>query len=237
MSFLERFFSISLVDSPFQFTLIVAGILVIFLILSLLPNIKKMIRARKINTAIQHLGSQYLKQVILPDGLGGSIFFDYMVLAQNSIILVVLKKFSGTIFCAENIDQWTQLLGNKSYKFPNTLQQLDSDILAVSTIVKDVDVTGLVVFSSDCNFPKGKPNQVKSISEINKSSVDKQLHSELLLNAWYQLKELSNNHLSTQSFANNYFKDNQLNYKLPITISSLLVIWLIWRFSFATLTY
>jgi len=229
MSFFERFF-----ESQISITLSVAFVLVFLLCLSLLPSIWKYLNERKVNKTIQHLGSQYLKQVILPDGLGGSIFLDYLVLAQHSIILVILKKFRGTIFCAENIEQWTQLIGNRSYKFPNTLQQLDSDILSVGSLVKDVDITGLVVFSSECDFPKGKPEQVKSIREIKRTTIDKQLHSESLLNAWYKLKDSTQNHLSTQSFAESYFKDQdtKLSYTLPIMLVVVLLLWLIWRLYF-----
>jgi len=229
MSFFERFF-----ESQISITLSVAFVLVFLLWVSLLPSMRKYLNERKVNKTIQHLGSQYLKQVILPDGLGGSVFLDYLVLAQHSIILVTLKRFRGTIFCAENIEQWTQLIGNRSYKFPNTLQQLDSDILSVGSLVKDVDITGLVIFSSECDFPKGKPDQVKSIREIKNTTIDKQLHSESLLNAWYKLKDLTQNHLSTQSFAESYFKDQdtKLSYTLPIMLMVALSSWLFWRLYF-----
>lgn len=236
MSFPDSAFGGFIFKSENSITYIVAFILVVFLCISLIPHLKKLINDREINRTIQHLGSQYLKQVILPDGVGGSIFMDYMVLAQDSIVLVILKKFRGAIFCAENIEQWTQIIGNRSYKFPNTLQQLDSDIASVGTLVKDANITGLVVFSRDCDFPKGKPDKVKSITEIRKTETDKQLHSESLLNAWYKLKELSQNHLSTQSFAENYFKDQdtRLSYTFPVMILIALVSWLILRINFAS---
>jgi len=234
MSFFEGVFVDSY--SSLNITVVITLFLIFLLSLSLLPAFRKILKERKINRTIQHLGSQHLKQVILPDSMGGSVFLDYMVLGKDSIILVILKKFRGTIFCAENIDQWTQLIGNRSYKFPNTLQQLDSDIMSVNSLVKDINVSGLVVFSSECEFPKGKPEQVKSISEIKKTVTDIQLHSEKLLNAWYKLKELSQSHLSTQSFADNYFKeqDSKINFTLPILLSVTIVAWLVWRINFAS---
>lgn len=237
MSFFEDALNSPILNNQANITYGVAIILVFFLCLSLLPSLKKFIKERRTNRTVQSLGSQYLKQVILPDGIGGSIFLDYLVLGQDSIVLVILKKFRGTIFCAENIDQWTQLIGNRSYKFPNTLQQLDSDIVSINNLVKGVKVIGLVVFSSDCDFPKGKPEQVKSISEINKTIIDTQLHSESVLNAWYKLRKLSQNHLSTQSFAEKYFKDQdaKLSYTSPIILSTVLTLWLIWRINFASL--
>ncbi len=226
----------TILDKPMNVTIIVASGLVVILLISLRPALNKYFIKRKINKSIQQLGSQYLKHVILPDGVGGSVFLDYLILAQHSIVLIILKKFRGSIFCAENIEQWTQLLGNKSYKFPNILRQLDSDISSVSALVKDVEVSGLVVFSSDCEFPKGKPAQVKKISELTTKEVDKQLHSETLINAWYTLKEKAGSHLSTQSFADDYFKDKDVptNYSFPIIILLALVSWLVWRINFAT---
>lgn len=237
MSFFEQVSINTFLNNYNVVTISVAAILLIFFFFNVLPSIREYLTERKINKAIHQLGSQYLKQVILPDGLGGSIFLDYVVLAQHSITLVIYKKFRGTIFCADNIDQWTQLIGNRSYKFPNILQQLDSDISSVHLLAKDVEVTGLVVFPGDCEFPKGKPEQVKSISEITCSGINTQLHSEKLLNAWYKLKELAQNHSSTQSFADDYFKVKNIkkDYSVSIILITLLIAWLIWRINFASL--
>jgi len=223
-------------DKPMNVTIVISIMLMVFLLISLRAIINKYFKERKVNKSIQQLGSQYMKQVILPDGVGGSVFLDYLVLAQHSITLIILKKFRGSIFCAENIEQWTQLIGNKSYKFSNVLHQLDSDISSIRSLVNDAEVSGLVVFSSDCEFPKGKPAQVKSITELTTKEVDKQLHSEKLLNAWYGLKEVAGNHLSTQSFAEDYFKDKDvsINCFFPITLFLVLVAWLVWRINFAT---
>ncbi len=236
MTLFEQVSANTLIDKPLNITIIVSIVLLCLLLISLRPAFKKYLKERKVNKLIEQLGSQYLKQVILPDGVGGSVFLDYLILAQHSIILIILKKFRGSIFCAENIEQWTQLVGNKSYKFPNILRQLDSDISSISSLVKDAEVTGLVVFSSDCDFPKGKPAQVKSINELTTKEVDKQIHTETLLNAWYILKEKAGNHLSTQSFAEDYFKDKDVptNYSLPIILFLGLIAWLVWRINFAT---
>lgn len=236
MSFFEQVSINAFLDKPIAITILFAIVLVFFLLLSVRPTLRVYLKERRVNKAVQQLGSQHIKQVILPDSLGGSIFLDYIVLAQHSIILVILKNFRGTIFCADNIDQWTQLIGNRSYKFPNILQQLDSDILSVITLVKDVDVTGLVVFSNDCEFPKGKPEQVKTINELTNSGIDTQLHSEKLLNAWYQLKDLAKNHSSPQSFADDYFTVQNIkkDYSVSLVLVTILVGWLIWRISFAS---
>lgn len=236
MSLFEQVSIHSLLDKPISVTILVSIFILILIFISAIPNLQVLKNERKINKAIQKIGSQYLKQVILPDGMGGSIFLDYVVLAQNSITLVILKKFRGTIFCADNIDQWTQLVGNKSYKFPNILQQLDSDISSVKMLAKDVEVTGLVIFPSDCDFPKGRPEQVKKINELEKTGVDKQLHSEKLLNAWYKLKDSTINHSSTQSFADDYFKVQNIkkDYSISVVLTCVLTAWLVWRINFAS---
>ncbi len=236
MRFFEQFSVTELSGNQMSITIVVAVILFAMLLASVFPGIKDYLKQRKTNRRIQRLGSKYIKHVMLPDGIGGSVFLDYIVLAPQSIMLVILKKFRGTIFCAENIDQWTQLIGNKSYKFPNTLQQLDSDISSVSSLVKNVNVTGLVVFSSDCTFPKGKPDRVKSISELKKTEADKQLHSETLLNAWYGLKDLAEQHMPSQSFAMDYFKDKDVKRSplMPLLLGCALIAWLVWRMNFAS---
>jgi len=236
MGLFEQVAAGSFLEKPINVTILVGMVLLALLIFSLMPVLRQYFKQRKVSHSIQQLGSQYLKQVILPDGIGGSMFLDYLILAQDSIVLIILKKFKGSIFCAENIEQWTQLIDNKSYKFPNILRQLDSDISSISSLVNGCKVGGLVIFSSDCEFPKGKPSQVKNINELKIKEVDQQLHSEKLLNAWYVLKEMAGNHLSNQSFADDYFKDKHApkNYTRSIFLLLILTAWLVWRINFAT---
>ena len=78
-----------------------------------------------------------------PDGLGNYFTVDRLILRQDGISLLVFKQYPGSIFCADGIDEWTQMLAGKSYRFQNPLIDLDFQIKAISSFVPDVPVQSL----------------------------------------------------------------------------------------------
>ncbi|NOQ90766.1 MAG: hypothetical protein GQ549_07450 [Gammaproteobacteria bacterium] len=109
---------------------------------------------------LNRLANKQYKQWRCPDGLGYHFIIDRVLLRPDGISLLVYNKFPGKIFCAENIDEWTQMLGQKSYRFKNPLHDLDCKIKAVKACVPDVDVDGFLFFDQQTEFPKGYPDRV-----------------------------------------------------------------------------
>ena len=210
----------------------VAFILVLALIISFIPVFRYILHERRLAKAIRLLGLKSIRNVILPDGVGGSAFIDYLVLQTERILVVMLKRYRGTIFCADNIDQWTQLVGQRSFKFPNPLRQNEVDVQSVRNIAKNADIEGVILFHGQCDFPKGKPEQVLMVPEvIENMNKTKAIQSEKIGSEWDLLMSAVKNHQTQHEFASSYFK-NQIEkqkFILPAIFLILLTGWLYLR--------
>ena len=78
-------------------------------------------------------------------------------------------RYPGIIFCADNIDEWSQVLEGKSYKFKNPLVDLDYQVNAVSACIPGVPVDGYLFFDHQALFPKGYPERVIQLNTIPQS--------------------------------------------------------------------
>jgi len=109
---------------------------------------------------LNNLGLEQISNIQFPDGLGHHFTIDRILLRHNGITLLVYKKYQGRIFCASNIDEWTQMLGQKSYTFKNPLFELDYQVKAISAFLPDIHIDGFLFFDHTAAFPKGHPEQV-----------------------------------------------------------------------------
>ncbi len=139
---------------------------------------------------IDRSSQEVLYDVFLPDGLESVHYFPFIILTRQAIIFFKTMQFRGIIFAADAIDYWTQVLGKRSYKFHNPIPGLEAEIASIRAFDKKVDIEGRVVFTSDSNFPKGRPAAVMLETEI-KSFLEEKMQGELsaqLTKTWAALK-------------------------------------------------
>ena len=142
---------------------------------------------------LNHLGLKQIVNFSFPDGLGNHSTVDRLIMRQDGISLLVFKQYPGSIFCADDIDEWTQLLVGKSYRFKNPLVDLDYQIKAVSAIVPDVPVNGFLFFDHQARFPKGCPERVISLDSVPESlKRDRKVKAQAsVVSAWETLRAIS----------------------------------------------
>ncbi len=141
--------------------LLAASILGVLLILYLnRRKIKLAWMAFRSRYCLGHLGLEQIQCVPFDDGLGGQFKADRLLLRHHGITLLVYKKYSGRIFCADHIDEWTQMLGQKSYPFKNPLFELNFQIKVLQALYPDISINGYLFFDHTVEFPKGHPQQV-----------------------------------------------------------------------------
>lgn len=131
---------------------------------------RKKIRAGWLNLKtrrrLKHLGVKQISNFKCPDGLGHYYVIDRLILRPDGISLLLLKCYPGKIFCADKIDHWTQMLGQKSYRFTNPLYDLECQVKAVSACIPGVPVDGYLFFDHLSEFPKGHPDRVLHLKNI-----------------------------------------------------------------------
>lgn len=111
-------------------------------------------------------GAATSHHVLVPDGVGGTELVDHLLLLPDAIVVLIEKRYSGVIFAGEQIEEWTQLVGTHSYKFPNPLRHLELVVSMVRAAADTQQVAGRIVFAPDSEFPKGKPPQVSRLQEL-----------------------------------------------------------------------
>jgi len=120
----------------------------------------------KIRYCLNHLGVKQISNIQWPDGLGDYFNIDRLIMRHDGITLLIFKRYPGKIFCADHIDDWTQMLGQKSYRFKNPIPDLDYQVKAISAAIPDVPVNGFLFFDHMAEFPKGQPDRVIQLNKI-----------------------------------------------------------------------
>lgn len=147
--------------------------LLILLIVTL--AVMTFLNRKQIHNSWQNFKTRYclsrlgLKQVVnfqFPDGLGHYFTIDRLILREDGITLLIYKRYPGKIYCAEQIDEWTQMLGQKSYRFNNPFHELDNQVNTISAYIPGVPVNGYLFFDYLAEFPKGHPERVITLREI-----------------------------------------------------------------------
>jgi hypothetical protein len=123
---------------------------------------------RQVARMIRRLGARSMRNLQLPDGMGGEVTIDHLLLTKGGLLVVGVKRYSGLIFGGPQTDQWTQVIRRVSYKFTNPDVYLHRQINAVRILAPGATVTGLHLFTHGAEFPKGKPDNVMSTRELSR---------------------------------------------------------------------
>ena len=142
---------------------VVIAILAVALVLALIVNhrrIQSWFREWRIQRCLDRIGSAQIRGLVCSDGLEGYYRIDRLALTRDTILLISYKPYGGNIYCAERISEWTQVIGQKSFKFENPLFELENQITALRLLIGDVALRGYLFFNHSALFPKGHPDSV-----------------------------------------------------------------------------
>ncbi|MDH5369234.1 MAG: NERD domain-containing protein [Gammaproteobacteria bacterium] len=218
------------INNPDFLTWTIAGLIVILGLLLQSVWIKEYVCEWQLNHLLKNIGSETMHNVTIPDGMDGDIFIEYLILTPKKILLLGVKKYQGLIFAADKIDLWTQVLGNKSYKFDNPLRQLENDTVALNSIIENSKIEGKVLFINGSEFPKGKPDNVITISDVKEwdeeqsSDIPEFLHAD-----WKQLQKLAVNNNIDKGVLIDENNSSGLNLFSLMSMVAVLSFWLFWR--------
>lgn len=117
-------------------------------------------RQPSIANVLKAIAVERLDNVLMPDGMGGEIHIEHLLLTMRGILVLNVKRYQGVIFASERMDQWTAIDSGERSTFQNPLATLYDRVAAVRQLVRDVEVLGFVVFPSLADFSKGRPRDV-----------------------------------------------------------------------------
>lgn len=113
-----------------------------------------------IRDAITAVAIERFDDVLVPDGMGGEIHLEHLLLTARGILVINVKRYEGVIFASERMDQWTAIGSDGRFTFKNPLASLYDRVAAVRGLVRDIEVAGFLLFPSQADFSKGRPDDV-----------------------------------------------------------------------------
>ena len=149
---------------------------------------------RRLQIFLNEYAQSFLSHVVLPDGLGDYIFADYLLLHEDTIVVLNVMHKRGYVFGGKNIDEWTCVENHTTEKFKNPLPNLNMFAHAIQHELGFSHVETYLLFDSQSDFAKGVPEgvlQLNSLQDMLEKGAEKKDASEETLKAWQQLKSLS----------------------------------------------
>ncbi len=121
---------------------------------------------RRIRRTMRRLSQEGLRDVVIPDGIGGVLQIDRLLLTHRGVLVLDLRHYEGTLFGAERIDYWTQITKGGSYRFPNPLHENRLRVQAARALLPGVPVQGRVVFTGEGWFAHEPPAGVSRLETL-----------------------------------------------------------------------
>jgi len=123
-------------------------------------------RRKSLLARLERVALAAAHQVLVPDGMGGFIHIDHVLLTLRGILVLDTRRVTGLIFGGDQMSDWTVMGRGHRYTFDNPQPALYDRIAAVKAAVGDVPVEGRLLFSNVGKFTKGIPKWVVMLDGI-----------------------------------------------------------------------
>jgi hypothetical protein len=150
-------------------------------------------RRRSLLARLERIAFEAAHQVLVPDGMGGFIHIDHILLTPRGVLVLDTRRVAGLIFGGDQMSDWTVMGRGHRFTFDNPQPALYDRIAAVKALVGDVPVEGRLLFSNVGKFTKGIPKWVLMLDgiEVEFPVVDRGMKASpafaLFANAWARL--------------------------------------------------
>jgi hypothetical protein len=123
-------------------------------------------RRKALLARLERIATEAVHQVLVPDGMGGFIHIDHLMLTPRGVLVLDTRRVAGLIFGGDQMSDWTVMGRGRRYTFDNPQPSLYDRIAAVKALVGDVPVEGRLLFSNLGKFTKGMPKYVLMLDGI-----------------------------------------------------------------------
>jgi hypothetical protein len=107
-----------------------------------------------------------IDNLIVPNADEGEIQIDHLLLTPNGLLVIDVKDGHGTVFGSDKMQDWTVISEERRFTFGNPQPALYDRIAAVRAIVRQVPVSGRILFLDGANFTKGVPGLVCTLDQL-----------------------------------------------------------------------
>lgn len=136
-------------------------------------RLMRRLEERRSRRILEQLGRESMEHVAIPDGLGDeNLVLDHVVLLPTGFLVVDVMDYAGVLFAGERIDEWTQTVGRRSYKFTNPIPANRLKVQALQDLFPEVPVHGRVAFTRQGRFATHLPAGACMLDGIRDSIAD-----------------------------------------------------------------
>lgn len=150
-------------DDPLQWLPLAGGIAILILVLAWYRHRRRGGRLQRVLDEICH---DRIDGLVVPNGDEGEIQIDHLLLTTAGLLIIDIKDVVGTVFGSDKMQEWTVIGENRRYTFPNPQAGLYDRIAAVRQIIRQVPVSGRLLFLDDAQFTKGTPDLVSNLDSL-----------------------------------------------------------------------
>lgn len=127
---------------------------------------------QQLKKLLSSVGNDYLRNFVVPNGVGGEIHIDCLVLTPIGLIVLDIIDAQGTVFAGDRLDTWSATDNGQRITFINPIPRLQARIEAISSLARGVPLDGRVLFVGNVEFPKGHPRQVATPTSLLEELAD-----------------------------------------------------------------
>jgi len=123
-------------------------------------------RRKSLLVRLSRIAYEAAHQILVPDGMGGFIHVDHLLLTPRGVLVLDTRRVAGLIFGGDQMSDWTVMGRGRRFTFDNPQPALYDRIAAVKALVGDFPVEGRLLFSNLGKFTKGMPKYVLMLDAI-----------------------------------------------------------------------
>lgn len=146
---------------------------VLLLILLLFVRRRRRGGERSLSNLFSAIAFERIDGLVVPNGDDGEIQIDHLLLTASGLLIVDVKDVVGAVFGSDKMQDWTVINEERRFTFANPQPALYDRIAAIRAIVRQVPVTGRILFLDGASFTKGVPRLVCQFDELLEEFVDK----------------------------------------------------------------
>ena len=130
--------------------------------------ILRLVRGRRggLEGALADISFDRIEGLVIPKADEGEILIDYLILTSHGLLILEVKDNQGAVFGGDKLQDWTVINDERRYTFSNPQPALYDRIAAVRQVVREVPVSGRILFLDGAEFAKGVPDLVTDLTEL-----------------------------------------------------------------------
>ena len=125
-------------------------------------------RKAPLEAVLDAISVERMTSVVVPNGDEGEILIDHLLLTSKGLLILDIRDVQGVVFGGDRLKEWSVISDDRRYTLSNPQTMLYDRIAAISDVVRQIPVTGRILFLEGAEFTKGVPELVTTLEELEK---------------------------------------------------------------------